>query len=407
MSKIDELIAEHCPNGVEWQTIQDICVRICSGGTPSSKRRDYYDGNIPWLRTQDVDFNIVDRTSATISEEGLKNSAAQWIPANCVIVAMYGATAAKVAVTSIPLTTNQACCNLQIDESKAAVRYVFYWLSNEYKRLKALGEGSQSNISAKKVRSYPIPVPPLPVQEEIVRILDSFSTLEAELEAELEARRKQYAHYRDQLLTFDRERVPWLKLADVAKIGGGHTPSKFVASNYENGIVPWVTSKDVKAPHLSTTGILISESAASALTVYPKDSIVVVLRSGILKRYFPVAMLDVPMAVNQDIKVATVKDGVALLPRFLYHCIDNYGLTLLTISHRVGGTVDSVPLDDFKAIPIPVPPLEEQRRIVSILDRFDRLTNDLSSGLPAEIEARRRQYEYYRDRLLSFDRLAA
>ncbi len=118
-------------------------------------------------------------------------------------------------------------------------------------------------------------------------------------------------------------------------------------------------------------------------------------------------MLDVPMAVNQDIKVATVKDGVALLPRFLYHCIDNYGLTLLTISHRVGGTVDSVPLDDFKAIPIPVPPLEEQRRIVSILDRFDRLTNDLSSGLPAEIEARRRQYEYYRDRLLSFDRLAA
>ena len=201
--------------------------------------------------------------------------------------------------------------------------------------------------------------------------------------------------------------MQWLKLADVARIGGGHTPSKFVASNYENGRVPWVTSKDVKAPHLSTTGILISESAASVLTIYPKDSVVVVLRSGILKRYFPVAMLDVPMAVNQDIKVATVKDNVALLPRFLYHCIDNYGPTLLAISHRVGGTVDSIPLGDFKAIPVPIPPVEEQRRIVAILDRFDKLTNDLSDGLPAEIEARRKQYEYYRDRLLSFDKLAA
>ena len=180
-----------------------------------------------------------------------------------------------------------------------------------------------------------------------------------------------------------------------------------MTSNYENGSVPWVTSKDVKVSHLSTTGVLISESAASALVTYPKDSIVVVLRSGILKRYFPVAMLDVPMTVNQDIKAVTVKDNIALLPRFLYHCIDNYGPTLLNISHRVGGTVDSIPFDDFKATPIPIPRLEEQQRIVSILDRFDKLTNDLSSGLPAEIEARHKQYEYYRDRLLSFDELAA
>ena len=187
--------------------IQDICTRICSGGTPSSKRHDYYDGNVPWLRTQDIDFNVINQTSATISDEGLKNSAAQWIPANCVIVAMYGATAAKVAVNSIPLTTNQACCNLQIDESKADVRYVFHWLSNEYEHLKALGEGSQSNINAKKVRLYPISLPPFEEQQRIVSILDRFDKLTNDLSsglpAEIEARRKQYEYYRDRLLSFD------------------------------------------------------------------------------------------------------------------------------------------------------------------------------------------------------------
>lgn len=187
--------------------IQDICIRICSGGTPSSKRHDYYDGNVPWLRTQDIDFNVINQTSATISDEGLRNSAAQWIPANCVIVAMYGATAAKVAVNSIPLTTNQACCNLQIDETKADVRYVFHWLSNEYEHLKALGEGSQSNINVKKVKSYPISLPPLEEQRRIVSILDRFDKLTNDLSsglpAEIEARRKQYEYYRDRLLSFD------------------------------------------------------------------------------------------------------------------------------------------------------------------------------------------------------------
>ncbi len=383
MSKIDELIAEHCPNGVEWQTIQDICVRICSGGTPSSKRRDYYDGNIPWLRTQDVDFNIVDRTSATISEEGLKNSAAQWIPANCVIVAMYGATAAKVAVTSIPLTTNQACCNLQIDESKAAVRYVFYWLSNEYKRLKALGEGSQSNISAKKVRSYPIPVPPLPVQEEIVRILDSFSTLEAELEAELEARRKQYAYYRNELLTFDRERVQWLKLGEAAFINKGTyiTKKQVIPGNIPvilGGVEPayWHSESNHDGE-----GIVISRSGANAgFASYWNEPIFV-----------------------SDGFVLDAKPGIDM--RFLFHVLKKQQAELHSMKRGSG-----VPHINSKMLAnnvvIPVPPLEEQQHVVSILDRFDKLTNDLSSGLPAEIEARRKQYEYYRDRLLSFDELA-
>ena len=142
----------------------------------------------------------------TITEAGFNNSAAKWIPANCVIVAMYGATAAKTAINSIPLTTNQACCNLEIDPLQANYRYVFHWLSNEYERLKALGEGSQSNLNAQKIKQYPIAVPPLEEQAHIVSILDKFDALVNDLSsglpAEIQARRQQYEHYRDRLLTF-------------------------------------------------------------------------------------------------------------------------------------------------------------------------------------------------------------
>ena len=143
----------------------------------------------------------------TITDAGLKNSSAKWIPENCVIVAMYGATAAKVAINAIPLTTNQACCNLQIDPEVADYRYVFYWVANEYERLKAKGEGSQSNLNAKKVKDYPIPVPSLDRQREIVTTLENFdaitTNLSVGLPAELRARRKQYEYYRDKLLTFE------------------------------------------------------------------------------------------------------------------------------------------------------------------------------------------------------------
>ena len=119
---------------------------------------------------------------------------------------MYGATAAKVAINKIPLTTNQACCNLEIDENKALYRYVFHWLCKEYMNLKLLGQGSQSNINSQTVKQYKIPLPPLEEQQHIVDILDRFDTLcndlTSGLPAEIEARQKQYEYYRDKLLTF-------------------------------------------------------------------------------------------------------------------------------------------------------------------------------------------------------------
>ena len=196
-------------NEVEWKTIKDVCLSICSGGTPNTQNKDFYNGNIPWLRTQEVDWKDIYKTDVLITEAGLKNSSAKLIPANCVIVAMYGATAAKVAINKIPLTTNQACCNLQIDESICNNRYVYQWLCKNYEVLKAMGEGSQQNLNAKKIKNFPIPIPPLSTQRRIVSILDRFESLVNDittgLPAEITARHQQYEYYRDQLLSFKRK----------------------------------------------------------------------------------------------------------------------------------------------------------------------------------------------------------
>lgn len=194
---------------VEWKKMSEVCKNICSGGTPLTSKPEYYDGNIPWLRTQEVDYCEIHSTLRNITQLGLDNSSAKMIPANCVIVAMYGATAAKVAINKIPLCTNQACCNLEIDEDKALVRYVYQWICKQYEVLKAMGEGSQHNINAKKVKDFKIPIPSLEEQNRIVSILDRFESLTTSLQsglpAEIAARRQQYEYYRDKLLTFKRK----------------------------------------------------------------------------------------------------------------------------------------------------------------------------------------------------------
>lgn len=191
---------------VVYKKLGEVCTKVCSGGTPSTSNPEYYKGNIPWLRTQDVDWKDVYDTDIKITEEAIKHSSAQWIPANCVIVAMYGATAAKACINRIPLTTNQACCNLQVDENITHYKYVYHWICREYERLRALGEGSQSNLSGKKIKDYKIPLPPLSEQARIVEILDKFDTLTNSisegLPLEIQLRKQQYEYYREQLLAF-------------------------------------------------------------------------------------------------------------------------------------------------------------------------------------------------------------
>ncbi len=187
----------------------DVCRAVTSGGTPLSTRADYYGGDIPWLRTQEVRYADVLDTEVKITQAGLDNSAARWVEPNSVIVALSGAgvTRGRVAVNRIALTTNQHCCALDVDPSKAHYRYLYYWIVARYDDLRSRGQGNRSDLNMGIVKSYPVALPSLDEQHRIASILDSFDSLVNDLSvglpAELTARRKQYEYYRDRLLTFE------------------------------------------------------------------------------------------------------------------------------------------------------------------------------------------------------------
>ncbi len=193
--------------GFEWKTIDEISKKISSGGTPTTSNNGYYDnGTIPWLRTQEVDFKEIWDTNIKITEDGLNNSSAKWIPANCVIVAMYGATVGKTAINKIPLTTNQACANIEINDKLACYRYIFHYLTSKYEYIKSLGSGSQTNINAQIIKKLKVPVPPIEEQQRIVSILDKFEALTNSitegLPLAIEQSQKRYEYYRELLLSF-------------------------------------------------------------------------------------------------------------------------------------------------------------------------------------------------------------
>lgn len=160
----------------EWKEymLRDVSLRITSGGTPKSSEPKYYDGEIPWLNTKEIHFNYIRSTKRNITELGLQNSSAKWIPKDSVIVAMYGATAAKVAYSLIDLTTNQACCNIIVDASKADCRYVYYYLQSSYDELSNLACGAaQQNLSIGVISDFPILIPSLDEQKRIAGVLSS------------------------------------------------------------------------------------------------------------------------------------------------------------------------------------------------------------------------------------------
>lgn len=201
---------------VEWKTLGDVTKKWYSGGTPRAGNPEYYDdGDIPWLRTQEVKFSDIERTEVKVTQAALDNSSAKWIPANCVIVAISGATAGRSAINKIPLTTNQHCGCLEIDSSKALYRYVFHWVSFNYENIKALGQGARGDLNSSIIKGFKFPVPfaddpekSLAEQARIVTILDKFDTLTNSitegLPREIELRQKQYEYYRDLLLNFPK-----------------------------------------------------------------------------------------------------------------------------------------------------------------------------------------------------------
>jgi type I restriction enzyme S subunit len=160
----------------DWKIIpiSKIASRITSGGTPSKKREEYFNGDIPWLNTAEIKNCRIRKTNFFISELGLNNSSAKWIDANSVIMAMYGATAGKVALNKIPLTTNQACCNITINLQEANPNFIYYKLISRYKDLVNLASGAaQQNLNVSIISNFNITIPPLPEQKRIAEILSS------------------------------------------------------------------------------------------------------------------------------------------------------------------------------------------------------------------------------------------
>ena len=412
MSKIDELIAKLCPNGVEYKKLGQVGEFIRGSGLQKKDITDFDNGfgaihygqiyTYYSIHTNKTKSFVASAHSKNLKKAKSGNLVIATTSENdtdvCKAVAWLGKK--DIAVSG------DACIYRHSLEPK----YVAYFFQSEQFQLQKLG-----NITGTKVRrvspscmaKFLIPVPPLEIQREIVKVLDTFTKLEAELkaelEAELEARRRQYHYYRDQLLNFEgRDDVQWMTLGEIGTWYGGGTPSKSRNDFWENGTIPWVSPKDMGHPLVDSTEDYITEDAIknSSTKLVPANSVAVVVRSSILDKILPIALIPIPVALNQDMKAIIPHSNI--LPRFVAYTMRARGNDILRVAKKTGGSVASIESNKLFSFRIPVPPLEEQARIVAILDKFDALVNDLSSGLPAEIAARRKQYEHYRDRLLTF-----
>ena len=290
------------------------------------------------------------------------------------------------------------------------VRYMYHLLLQMQKDIQELCtfDGIPAlNASNLKRLQIPIPCPDTPekslaIQSEIVRILDKFTALTAELTAELTARKKQYNYYRDQLLSFEEGDVEWKTLGEIGTWHGGGTPSKSRSEFWENGSIPWISPKDMGRPIVDTSEDYITEEAVqqSSTKLVPANSIAIVVRSSILDKVMPGALIPVPATFNQDMKVVIPHCNIS--PNYIAHIMRSRGGDILRAAKKSGGSVASIDSKKLFSFRIPVPHLNEQKRIVNILDKFDTLANSITEGLPREIELRQKQYEYYRDLLFSF-----
>ena len=200
----DQLLDLEGKEGVEIAPIRRIVNSYCTGATPNKGHLEYYEsGTIPWLRTQDVKFNEIFEIDSFVTEEAVAKTGVKWIPANCVIVAISGATAGRCAINKIPTTTNQHCLNLEINPNKALYKYVYYCVYNAYSDMISKKQGARGDLNSSIILGITIPVPSLSEQQRIVSILDTFEASIQNLEQQLAQREKQYEYYRNILLSFE------------------------------------------------------------------------------------------------------------------------------------------------------------------------------------------------------------
>jgi type I restriction enzyme S subunit len=251
------------------------------------------------------------------------------------------------------------------------------------------------------ILKFIIPIPPLAIQQEIVKILDTFTTLEAELEAELEARKKQYEYYFNNLLSFDRD-IEVLTLGDIANYRRGSFPQPYGEKKWYDGegAMPFVQVADVGEDMrlVNDTKNKISKLAQHKSVFVSKGTVIVTLQGSIgrvaITQYD--SYVDRTLAIFESFKTDIDKKYFAYQLQKKFH---------LERESARGSTIKTITKEEFTKFKIPIPSLTEQNRIVAILDKFDALVNDISVGLPAELSARRKQYEYYRNKLLTFEPL--
>lgn len=200
----DQLLDLEGNEGVEMKSLKEIVKSYCTGATPKKGTAEFYEGGtVPWLRTQDVRFNEIYKIDSYVTDEAVEKTGIKWIPANCVIVAISGATAGRCAINKIPTTTNQHCLNLEINPDKALYKYVFYCVYNAYDKMISKKQGVRGDLNSSIILGLKIPVTSLSDQSRIVSILDTFEASIANLEAQLKEREKQYEYYRNKLLSFE------------------------------------------------------------------------------------------------------------------------------------------------------------------------------------------------------------
>ena len=299
------------------------------------------------------------------------------------------------------------------DDNKILLKYVYYWLNTLPSEF-AEGDHKRQWISNYSQKKIPIPCPDNPekslaIQSEIVRILDKFTALTAELTAELNMRKKQYNYYRDQLLSFKEGEVEWKSLGEIAtKIYSGGTPDTKRIDYWENGTIPWMSSGEVNLKNIERTEKYITEAGLnnSSAKLVPKNSVVIAL-AGQGKTRGKVARIRIALTTNQSLAALTF-DEKKFSSDYVFHFLETQYESLRQISSGNSGRggLNLQMISAYK-IPIPCPDNPEkslaiQSEIVRILDKFDTLTNSITEGLPREIELRQKQYEYYRDLLFSF-----
>jgi type I restriction enzyme S subunit len=373
MSRIDELIAELCPNGVEFKALGDIA--SLERGRSITKEQVTV-GEIPVIAGG--------RTAAYMHGESNRDG-------QTIVIAGSGAYAGFVSWWEGPIYVSDAF-SVKPNGSELLARYCYHWLISQQEVLHSMKKGGGvPHVYAKDAARLKIPVPPLEVQREIVRILDKFTQLEADLEAELEARRRQYQYYQQELLSFSNDEAKWMFIGDIGRVS--MCKRIFKSETSEVGEIPFFKIGTFgKRPDAFISRKLFDEYRSKYS--FPKTGDVLISAAGTIGR---TVVYDGNPAYFQDSNIVWIdNDESVVLNAYL-----QYWYRVIEWSTD-GGTIRRLYNENIRRARIAVPSQDAQGRIVAFLDKFDALVNDLSSGLPAELAARRKQYEYYRDRLLTF-----